>query len=261
MLIDWFTVFAQVFNFLILVWLMKRFLYKPILHAIDQREERIAKELADAGAEKAQAQKERAKLQQSNEEFDRSRTTLLKQAAEEAKAERLRLIEEARLAADTVGKKRQEALISAAENLNETISRRTKQQVFAIARKTLADMASITLEECIIDVFIRRLDALSKEEKELLANTLKRSTVPLNVRTALDLPSALRHKAENAIKTILACANDVRFTTDAALISGIELSVDGHKVAWSIADYLASIEVSISELLKSEEPKPKSKNS
>ena len=38
MLIDWFTICAQALNFLILVWLMKRFLYKPILHAIDERE-------------------------------------------------------------------------------------------------------------------------------------------------------------------------------------------------------------------------------
>ena len=42
MLIDWFTVGAQVLNFLILVWLLKRFLYRPILHAIDAREQRIA---------------------------------------------------------------------------------------------------------------------------------------------------------------------------------------------------------------------------
>jgi F-type H+-transporting ATPase subunit b len=52
MLIDWFTVGAQVVNFLILVWLLKRFLYKPILHAIDERERRIAKELADADTKK-----------------------------------------------------------------------------------------------------------------------------------------------------------------------------------------------------------------
>jgi F-type H+-transporting ATPase subunit b len=37
MLIDWFTVGAQVLNFLILVWLLKRFLYGPILDAIDAR--------------------------------------------------------------------------------------------------------------------------------------------------------------------------------------------------------------------------------
>jgi F-type H+-transporting ATPase subunit b len=57
MLIDWFTVGAQVLNFLILVWLMKRFLYKPILNAIDAREKRIAKELADADATRAEAQR------------------------------------------------------------------------------------------------------------------------------------------------------------------------------------------------------------
>jgi F-type H+-transporting ATPase subunit b len=50
MLIDWFTVGAQVLNFLILVWLMKRFLYQPILDAIDAREQRIAAELANAAA-------------------------------------------------------------------------------------------------------------------------------------------------------------------------------------------------------------------
>ena len=56
MLIDWFTVGAQALNFVVLVWLMKRFLYKPILDAIDAREKRIAAELADADAKKAEAQ-------------------------------------------------------------------------------------------------------------------------------------------------------------------------------------------------------------
>ena len=57
MLINWFTVCAQAINFLILVWLLKRFLYKPILHAIDEREKGIATQLADAEAKKAEAQK------------------------------------------------------------------------------------------------------------------------------------------------------------------------------------------------------------
>jgi F-type H+-transporting ATPase subunit c len=50
MLIDWFTVGAQLLNFLILAWLLKRFLYRPILDALDAREQRIAAELADADA-------------------------------------------------------------------------------------------------------------------------------------------------------------------------------------------------------------------
>ena len=100
MLIDWFTVGAQALNFLILVWLMKRFLYKPILHAIDAREKRIAAELANADAKKAEAQKERDEFQHKNEEFDQQRAALLSKATDEAQAERQRLLDEARKAAD-----------------------------------------------------------------------------------------------------------------------------------------------------------------
>ena len=110
MLIDWFTVGAQAINFLILVWLLKRFLYKPILHAIDAREKRIAAQLADAEAKKAEAEKERDAFEQKNEAFDRQRAALLKKATDEAKAERQRLLDEARRAADALGAKRQEAL-------------------------------------------------------------------------------------------------------------------------------------------------------
>ena len=73
MLIDWFTVIAQVVNFLILVWLLKRFLYRPILDAIDAREKRIALALADADAKKVEAEKERDAFQQKNEAFDQQR--------------------------------------------------------------------------------------------------------------------------------------------------------------------------------------------
>ena len=137
MLIDWFTVGAQVVNFLILVWLLKRFLYKPILHAIDEREKRIAKELADADTKKAEAQKERDEFQHKNAEFDQQRATLMNKATEEAKTERQRLLYEARQAADILSAKRQETLRNEAHNLNQAISRRTRLEVFAIARKAL----------------------------------------------------------------------------------------------------------------------------
>jgi len=62
MLIDWFTVGAQALNFLILVWLMKHFLYKPILHAIDEREKRVAAELADADKKRPKPKKRATSL-------------------------------------------------------------------------------------------------------------------------------------------------------------------------------------------------------
>lgn len=89
-LIDWFTVIAQVINFLILVWLLKRFLYKPILNAIDAREKRVADELANADTKKAEAEKEKEEFKHKNEEFDQQRSALLNKAKEDAKAERQR---------------------------------------------------------------------------------------------------------------------------------------------------------------------------
>src|SRR5689334_11847594 len=109
MLIDWFTVGAQALNFIILVWLMRRFLYKPVLKAIDAREKKIAAELADAAAKEAEAQKQRDEFQQKNEELDQQRAALLKKATEEAGAERHRLFDEARKAADALSDKRHEA--------------------------------------------------------------------------------------------------------------------------------------------------------
>ena len=110
MLIDWFTVAAQALNFLILVWLMKRFLYKPVLNAIDAREKRISTELANADAKKAEAQKEHDEFQQKNTEFDRQKAALLSKATGEAQAERQRLLDEARKAAADLSSKRREAL-------------------------------------------------------------------------------------------------------------------------------------------------------
>ena len=183
MLIDWFTVGAQALNFLILVWLMKRFLYKPILHAIDAREERIARELADADAKKAEAQKERNEFEHKNEEFDQQRAALMSKATDEAQAERQRLLDEARTAAAALSVKRQETLKNEEQNLHQAISRRTQQEVFAIARKALTDLATTSLEERLGEVFTRRLREMDGQAKAGLGEALKTESDPAVVRS------------------------------------------------------------------------------
>jgi len=274
MLIDWFTIVAQAINFLILVWLMKRFLYKPILHAIDDREKRIAAELADVDAKKTDAQKESDEFKRKNKEFDQQRDALLGEATDEAQAERQRLLDEARTAAAALSSKRQQALKNEEHNVHQAISRRTLQEVFAIARKTLTDLAGTSLEERMVDVFVRRMRELDGEERRLLASALKASPGPVIVRTTFDLPPEQCASTEAAIKETLGTETQVQFETAPDLVSGIELTVNGQKVAWSIADYLASLEKGNDELLKvkekdtsettaesiPEEPKPEAKS-
>ncbi len=253
MLIDWFTVIAQIVNFLILVWLLKRFLYQPILNAIDAREKRIAKELADAAAKQADALAERNEFQNKNEEFDKQRDALLDKATNEAKAERKRLLDEARQAADLLSTKRQETLRNDAHNLNQAISRRTQQEVFAIARKALTDLAGASLEERMGEIFIQRLRDMDGQTKAGLAEALKTATDPGLVRSAFELPAAQQSAIQNALNEIFSAEIRVRFETAPDLVSGIELSTNGRKIAWSIADYLLSLKKGVDELLKANE--------
>ena len=250
MLIDWFTVGAQALNFLILVWLMKRFLYKPILHAIDAREQRIARELADAAAQKTEAEKERETFREKNEAFDRQRAELLSRATKEAHAERLRLLDEARQAADVLRAKRQDALEREQQTLNDEITRRTREEVFAIARKTLTDLAGEGLEERMGEMFRRRLRELDEEAKESLAELMKSSSDPVLVRSAFEMPSEQKAAIQHALNETFSAEIQVRFETAPDVISGIELTANGRKVAWSIADYLSSLEKSVAELMK-----------
>ena len=250
MLIDWFTVGAQALNFLVLVWLLKRFLYKPILRAIDARESRIAAELADADKKKAEAKAERDTFQAKNEAFDQARAALLSKATDEASAERQRLLDEARKAADGLSAKRQETLRSDAQSLNEALRRRTQQEVFAIARKALTDLATTSLEERIGEVFTRRLREMDGAAKASLGDALKSAGPPALVRSAFDLPADQRAAIQNAVNETFSADIHLRFETAPDIISGIELSANGQKVAWSITEYLASLEKGVSDLLK-----------
>jgi F-type H+-transporting ATPase subunit b len=250
MLIDWFTVAAQTLNFLILVWMMKRFLYQPILNAIDEREKRIATELANADAKKAEAQKEHDEFQQKNAEFDQQRAALLTKATEEAKAKGQRLLDEARKAAAALSLKRQGALINEEHDLHQAIRRRTQQEVFAIARKALADLATASLEERMGEVFTRRLREMDGKQRTSLGEGLTTAADPALVRSTFALPAEQRAAIQDALNEAFSGEIRVRFETAPHLISGIELTANGQKVAWSIAEYLTSMENGVAELLK-----------
>jgi F-type H+-transporting ATPase subunit b len=250
MLIDWFTVGAQVLNFLILVWLLKHFLYKPILNAIDAREKRIASELADADAKKSEAQKERDDFQNKNKVFDQQRSALLGKAADEAKVERERLLGEAHKDADNLRAVQAAALRNDQKRLGSAITNLAKQEVFGIARKTLADLATVSLEERMGEVFTRRLREMDGKAKALLGAALKSSSEPAIVRSTFDLGANQKAAIQNALNETFSAEIHIRFETSPDLISGIELTTNGQKVAWSIADYLASLGKGVDELLK-----------
>lgn len=245
MLIDWFTVGAQALNFIILVWLMKRFLYKPVQDAIAAREKRIANQIAAARALQADAQALGDSLRDRSAAFDRERAGLLAQATADANVQRERLLAEARDTADALAAKRRDALRSETERLQETMLTQTRDEVFAITRKTLADLADVSLEERMACVFSRKLRELTGPAGTALGAALKAG--PAVVRSSIELPEVQRAAVRDAIATRFPGSVAPRFETAPEGASGIELRAGGHSLAWSIDAYLASLEAAVSE--------------
>ena len=193
MLIDWFTVFAQVINFLVLVWLLKRFLYRPILDSIDAREKRIAAEIADTKAKRIEAELQREEFQQKNADFEQQKTTRINKLKDETEAERVRLLEAVRLESQGLRKKLQLALKNEQLNLQVAISQRAREEIFSIARKVLGDLAGTSLEASMTDIFIRRLNTLNDEEiaslQSAISPAINVAAQPILIRTAFALPT------------------------------------------------------------------------
>ena len=145
-----------------------------------------------------------------------------------------------------------EALASDAHALNQSISRRTLQEVFTIVRKALADLATTSLEERMGEVFTRRLRALDGKSKDHLAEALLKtaSGTPGSFAAHFDLPAEQRAAIQNSTQLETFSAEvRVRFETVPDLVSGIELTSNGLRVGWNIAEYLSSMEEQVGELL------------
>lgn len=256
MLIDWFTVGAQVLNFLVLVWLMKRFLYKPVLQAIDSREKQIATTLSDARALETEAHRERDEFDKKNVAFDVQRDALLTKAKEEAQTERSRLLEEARKESDAASKARRQSLIDEQQSLNAEITLRARNEVFAIARKTLSDLAEASLEEEMVAVFVRRLRASSPKELEMLKLAFHGKEDRATVSSTFTLSVSQEATIKKVIQELFEATPDLHFESTPDTVSGIELVANGRKIGWSISEYLDSLEKGVSELLKTSPKNP-----
>jgi F-type H+-transporting ATPase subunit b len=249
MLIDWFTVGAQALNFLILVWLLHRYLYKPILSGIDTREKGIAAKLADAEKQVKDAQKEHADYDKKTNDFDRQRGALLAKAADDAKAEHDHLMDDAKKEAGAFRTAQAKALQNDQARLSQEITNTAKDEVFAIARKALMDLATESLEERIGAVFTRRLGEMDRKSKDAMGAALKSAAEPALLQSAFEMPPQQQATIRNALNETFSSEVRVQFKTGKDSICGIELSANGQKVGWNISGYLTELDRKVGLLL------------
>ncbi|MFT4746055.1 MAG: F-type H+-transporting ATPase subunit b [Congregibacter sp.] len=263
MTIDWFTVGSQTINFMLLVWLLKRYLYGPILKAIDARESQVAKVLSDAELIKSDAELQRNLFQQKNTEIDTKREELLNKAKINAADQSEQIVFQAHNNADEISKSRLEALEKELEHYQDDLTLKTLQEIYEVARKVLTDLADVALEQKMLECFCKHLLNLSPDEKSNLNKTVEAVNSVLLLYSTFELTPAQMEEIDVILQKIIAQTTTDQITTSTnlsrgyqlkqvvktSLISGIELRSNGWKIAWNSEDYLKVMKTKVNQLL------------
>jgi F-type H+-transporting ATPase subunit b len=246
--IDWFTFIAQIINFIILVFLLWRFLYKPITKTMGERRKRIERQWKEAQQKQEEAEAEAKSYRQKQQDLEQRREELLNEAKEKAKSEQETLIKQARQEVDRKQAEWHESIERQQESFLENLRQRVQEQTHKISRRALQDLANAELEERAISVFIERLKHLEDEERETFRKSVQESEEDVVINSAFDISEETQQKLRDSLRQEnIVNGNEIKFSTSSDLICGVEMWSKNHQIAWSLADYLESLEEQLSK--------------
>jgi F-type H+-transporting ATPase subunit b len=240
MQIDWLTVIAQIVNFLILVWLLKRLLYQPVVAAMTRREQLIAGKIGEAERRESEAAQRIRDYTEKTDALERSREQQFAAAAQEAEAEKRRLLAKSRAEVAEQHDKWRESVQHEHEDLRKSVKREILHASIEIARRALTDLADASLEDRVVATLLGRLESLSRPELDALAGANGR----IRVASSFDLGPKTREQIAAALGT-----KAIDYVHDDALVCGISLRGHDHKLEWNIGDYVDDFEARLDTLL------------
>ena len=250
--VDWFTIIAQIINFLILVALLKRFLYRPIMRAMDQREARIASRLAAAAETAADAEQQQARYEGLLHELAENREEMLARTRSEVAELRQELLEKIRDEVDRTRAQWQESFHRERETFLHALRHYVCKEVFVVVRKVASEMSDSHLQERMAICLERRMLSLDDAEREKLAEHFFSSRHEIIVKSALEMNPEARRSVFRTL-TMLGVVPDrseeVLFELDPSLVCGIEIHSGGRSLAWNMEEYLDEMEQRLLEAI------------
>jgi F-type H+-transporting ATPase subunit b len=242
-LFDWFTIFAQIVNFLILVALLKHFLYGRILRAIDSRESGIKASLDEAAEKVRQAELEKQACQKRLCDLEAARDEMLAQAQRDADARRLQLMEKARVEISALEARWRADLERERSAIFQDIRGRAAGEILSVVRRALHDLACCDLDQCATRVFLNKLASMEAVDWNELAGK------QIVIRSASNLPEEMRRAIEETISKQAGAPVRIRFEKAGSLGWGLELRANGRKIAWSAEGYVDALEEGLRDAL------------
>ena len=259
MQIDWLTVIAQIINFLVLVWLLQRFLYRPIKHAMERREARIEERLSEAQSARSDAKAEKEKLEDERSALKTSKAQVLDQAHQEADELRERLEGDIREEMENKRHSWRMQLEAEREDFTRALQKRAGHQSIEIARRVLEDYANSELTGQVAEVFIERLQTLEDDVLQKLSDAASRTGDPALVESGSELKTAARKNITRAIHACVSKDMEVQYREDEDLVLGFRLTIGEQTLEWSAARHLKALDTTLDEILDNTRPVPKTK--
>lgn len=251
MQIDWLTTAAQIVNFLVLVWLLQHFLYRPITRAMRRREARIEERLAEARKTREEAEEVADHLAAERRELEEGRQQMLEEAREDAGDLRRELEAEIRREMAEMRETWQRNLQEEREAFFRRFRHRAGATLLDITGRVLADFADTDLSERVAARFLARLDALDAEEREPLSRAAGQAD-RATVTTGRPIGSAMRGKITRALHKTLGTDIPVDYHEDADLLLGARLTIAEQTVEWSAGRHLKRLEQTLNEIVDAE---------
>ena len=235
MLIDWFTVVAQLINFVILLVALKFLLFDRIVEAMNERRDHIEERRREAEERSAEAEEEAERLQRERREFESERDELIDEARREAESRRHELIEEARRQVDEQEQQWLEALRRKQDRLARHLQRQAGQQVVEATRRVLADLADADLEDAVVAGFVRSIERLDDEEREAVADSLASIDGAALIRTGFELSESRRESVREALRRLTGDDGpEFEWERDSAIMAGIQVETEVARIGWTI---------------------------
>ena len=239
MLIDWFTIIAQVINFLILIFLLKRFLYGPLIAAMKKREKRISDELRTAEKSRLEAERRALELSTEKEELSKNRMLLQTKAQREVQKWQDEELEKAKIAVDAEKQKWLDAIDAEKEEFSQRLRVRLGRITLKLSKKALLDLADSSLEARVIETFLRK----AEHKKDLLTGNQQISgPLTLFLKSGFALTDEMKNRLRTELHHLLEPDLTLTFAVEPDLGLGIELVAGDRKIEWNINRYILDIE-------------------
>lgn len=248
----WFTVAAQIVNFLLLVWLLKYFLYGPIINMMEERQERIERREQEAEQQRERAEQEEDKYRAQLQQLQNQREQLIEDAEQKAEERRQELLEEVREEVDEAEQRWHRAIQRDREMFLRDLRQKVADETLSVTRQVLDDLADAELERMIIRSFIDRLDEVEDDQWDEMIAGARSEEDGLVVQTTFDIPAELQKDLSATIREHAGEGISISYRRAEELIGGIQIRSSGLKIAWSIDDYLESVRDSLERMIDEE---------